>query len=252
MKKITAILCIVMCCALLFGCNSEDKKYDQEFLKDLKQGMMDRWDMSGVIYLDSKANGEKLVNAELQQIEKYLTKNFEDSELQEKAIGYINLLKKQKEALKYYDVDYDKYDKLWSEALASRSTYILDFINSYGLEFPDKYKETIDDFKVRAKIVEDDKTLTKQIDELKKSIEFEKVEQEYEWAYYEAVVENTTEKTFDYFSIEINLMDADGVIIESTYATVDNWRPGKKAKFEFMTDAEFESYEYEVDYYINE
>lgn len=251
MKKFFNVISILLCCVLLFGCSAEDKAYDKDFLKDLKQGLMSRWDMAVNVGLDSKESGEKLVNAELNKIEKYLTMKFENTNLQEKAIGYINLLKKQKEALGYYDIDAMKYSELWDEALADRSTYIMEFINEYGVEFPDKYKEQVEEFTVRAKTVEENEALNTQIEEIKKSIEFKKVEQSGSYAYYEAIVENTTEKTFDTFSVEINLLDSDDVIIESNYASVNNWAPGKKAKLEFMSDANFESYEITVNYYIN-
>ncbi|MBE7043534.1 MAG: hypothetical protein E7399_08640 [Ruminococcaceae bacterium] len=250
MKKYVAGFLILCCCFMLFGCNAEEKTYDQKFLKDFKQGLMNRWNLSDEIIFDSKANGEQFVNAELDQIEKYLTKKFEDTELQEKAIGYINLLKKQKDSLKYYDVDYIKHNELWNEALSDRSKYIMDFINEYDLKFPDKYKEFVDEFTVRAETVQENENLKNQIEEIKKTIQFEKAEQSYDYSYYEAIVENTTDKTFEYFALEINLIDSNDVIIESTYTSVDNWAPGQKTKFEFSTDVQFEKYEYEIDYYI--
>jgi len=74
MKKYVAGFLILCCCFMLFGCNAEEKTYDQKFLKDFKQGLMNRWNLSDEIIFDSKANGEQFVNAELDQIEKYLTK----------------------------------------------------------------------------------------------------------------------------------------------------------------------------------
>lgn len=250
MKKIVAGLLILVCCIMLLGCNAEEKTYDQNFLDDLKQGLIERWNLSNELLFDSKESGEKFVNAELNYIEKYLTKKFEDTELQEMAISYINLLKKQKDSLKYFDVDYVKHSEAWNNALDERAKCIVEFINLYNLKFPDKFKENVDEFTVRAETVKENETLINQIDEMKKTIQFEKVEQSYDYSYYEAIVENTTDKTFDYFSLNINLIDSNDVIVESTYASVDNWAPGQKTKFEFMTDAQFEKYEYEIDYYI--
>lgn len=252
MKKVLLLISVILCFALLFGCSSEDKTYDEKFLKDWKSGLMDRWDLAETTVLDSKENGEKLVSAELNKIEKYLTKKFEDSELQEKAIGYINCLKKQKEALKYFDADTEKYDKMWSEAYSQRAIYISDLISSYNIEFSDKYKSNVEDFTVKSKKIEEETELKKQIEEIKKNLDFKLVDQSWDMYTYEAVAENTTTKKFENFSVEISLLDSDDVIVESTYASVDNWAPGKKAKFEFMTDVKFESYEIEVDYYISE
>lgn len=84
------------------------------------------------------------------------------------------------------------------------------------------------------------------------SIVFNKVKTSGNYSYYEAVIENITDKTFEYFSIDINLLDVDGVIIESNYCSVNNFEPGKKAKIEFSTDAKFEKYELTSDYYVKD
>ena len=252
MKKVFSLICMVMCCLILFGCSNEEKVYDQKFLSDFKKGLMDRWDLTNEIEFTSRETGEKFVDAELNCIEEYSTKRFEDTKLQEKAIVYINLLKQQREALTYYDVDVEKYSELWDEAYEKRSICIIDFIQSYNLEFSDKYRINVDEFILKAKKVKEDELLSKQIEEIKESIEFKKVKQSGSYGYYEAIVENVTEKTFDSFSIDVNLVDAEDVIVESNYVSVSNWSPGKKAKFEFMTDVNFETYELELDYYFED
>ena len=84
------------------------------------------------------------------------------------------------------------------------------------------------------------------------TIVFELVSKSYGWADYEAVIENITDKTFETFNVDINLLDADGIILETAYAWVENFAPGKKAKLEFSTDTAFESYEIVIDYYVAE
>lgn len=65
------------------------------------------------------------------------------------------MIKQQKEALKYLQVNYDKYEKLWYEAYDERTKLIVDFVDNYGLTVSDKYKSTLDDFKTNAQEVED-------------------------------------------------------------------------------------------------
>ena len=84
------------------------------------------------------------------------------------------------------------------------------------------------------------------------AIAFELVSKSYGWADYEAVIENITDKTFETFNVDINLLDADGIILETAYAWVENFAPGKKAKLEFSTDTAFVSYEIVIDYYVAE
>ena len=57
------------------------------------------------------------------------------------------------------------------------------------------------------------------------------------------------DKTFESFSLDINLFDSDEIIVDTEYASVSNFAPGQKAKLEFMTDVDFVKYEVSWDYY---
>ncbi|MGM0216035.1 FxLYD domain-containing protein [Enterococcus sp. AZ109] len=65
---------------------------------------------------------------------------------------------------------------------------------------------------------------------------------------YTAVVENTTGLNLSSLSAKINLVDAEGVVVDTSYLNANNWKAGQKYKFEFMTDKEFQSIEVELSY----
>ena len=75
------------------------------------------------------------------------------------------------------------------------------------------------------------------------SIEFELKEDVEGYKTYSAVVENTTDINFEFINLEINLLDADGVIVESTNSNINNFNSGSKARFEFDTMEDFDSYD---------
>lgn len=254
-KKIL-ILMLLFSCAILTGCNNSEqntqKKVDDAFLKDLVKGLTTRWDLNEKGINDNEPEDKyfgRLVQAELDVLSPYTSKSFEDTQLQEKAISYINLLKNQQDALTYYNADYVKYDKLWSEAYQDRTQMVKEFIEVYKLEFPKKYDDTVNDFMNTAKVATDNDTLKATVDEMLHTLSFNKVETIGDYSTYEAIIENTTDKTFTYFNVNVNLLDADGVILDSPMAFVNNFAPGKKAKLEFMTDKQFASYELSADYY---
>lgn len=254
-KRILCVILIVFCVGLS-GCatqNGEEKVYDQAFLKDFSKGLIDRWDVNSSNtndYEDQRL--AKAIDAELKRVDQYKNKKFEDSNLQEKAISYINLLYKQKEALEYYDVDYTKFNEAWKVAYDARTQLIKELTDTYNLEFPKKYQENVSEIMTNAKIVRESEFLENNIKTMTDSIVFKKVKSSYGFSYYEAIVENITDKTFENFSITISLLDDEGVIIEEQYSMVSNFAPGKKAKLEFMTDVEFEKCEISSDYYIKE
>ena len=66
---------------------------------------------------------------------------------------------------------------------------------------------------------------------------------------YQAVVENTTSVDFKSFQVSINLLNADGVIVETTYDQVSAFKQGAKVQFEFSTDKDFTSTEVITDWW---
>ena len=160
---ILSVMAMVIC-----GCGStkqaekstEETYADKDFMKDLAAGLEARWSVEEPEqYTEgddvSKEYYTEMVNAEYEKVTPYLDKKFKDSTLQQKAINYINMIKQQKEALKYMQVKFDKYEKLWYEAYDERTKLIVDFVDNYGLTVSDKYKSTLDDFKTNAQEVED-------------------------------------------------------------------------------------------------
>lgn len=262
-KRMVAIVLLFMFVLVsVIGCGGkkedsakkEEKEVaaDETFMKDLAKALEARWALSDKYdSMDKYANAEigseehkesyeDYVSAELDILEKYQTEKFEDSKLQEKAIQYINLLKQQKEACDYITVDYEKYDELWYDAFNKRTQMIVEFVNDYKLKVSDKYEDTLKDLTLNAQQVNEENEKEGKVQALIGSIEFALAEDDgYGWKTYNAVVENTTDMNFSYFGLDINLLDQDDVILETTYANVSNWNSGQKVKFEFTTDKEF-------------
>ena len=80
-----------------------------QFMRSLSKGLMARWDESdrdvekGYVGEDPDLYS-KYCDIELEHVEKFCDKTFEDSALQENAKLYIDYLKAAKEATKYYVV----------------------------------------------------------------------------------------------------------------------------------------------------
>ena len=263
-RNLSLILAFIfISCFVLSACGSntstsgsEEVYYaDEDFISALSKALEGRWAINekyepeeepNTIYPDHWKEG---VEKEISVLGEYEDAKFQDSKLKEYAISYINCLKQQIEAISYVNADYETFDKMWTEAYDNRTKLISTFVNSYGLSVAETYQSTLNDMISNAKVVEKQEAAKAQVSELEKSIQFELTENSYGYKTYQAVVENTTDTDFKYFSVSINLIDSDGVIIESNYANVDNWKSGQKARFEFTTDQDFASLETTVDYY---
>lgn len=275
MKKRHALLFLIigLFSIMLFGCgsantsnvstnNNEEKYADEDFIKSLSQALDKRWDLSDKQEEKEKSSGKKMevgsdehkelftsyIGTELSEIENYKDAKFKDGKLQEKAIKYINLLNDQKAALDYIKVDYNKFLKLWGSAYDQRTQLIIDFVNNYGLTTSEKHSEILKELILNGQEVtkaEDSKNAVKAMID---AIKFEKVDDSSSWKKYQTVVENTSGSDFSYFDLSINLLDKDGVIVDSAHANVANWGNGQKAKFEFSSDKEFTSTSIAADY----
>ena len=229
-KKLIILLTAVMCVGLLSaGCSSnnnsknEEKKEeiqyaDDQFIKDMSKGLQARWTLNeqdenkeGYDQIDVQSSEYKdmmlsYVQAELDCIEKYKDEKFKDSQLQEKAISYINLLTKHKEVCDYIPVDYygkylDEFQSIYNE----RSKIIEDMANNYGLTVEEKYQSNLDEFKTNSQLVQEQDALQNSITNMLNNIQFQEVNDDgYGWKTYQAVVENTSGKDFSEFSVNIN------------------------------------------------
>lgn len=242
-KYIILVLGLVMTLGL-FSCG--EKSTDDKFLEDMASGLQERWDLN-----NADEDGEltyELVDAELNIISKYKEIEFKDKKLQELAVNYIAMLDQQKEALTYISSDVIKYDALWNEAYNERSKIIVEINEKYELPIDSAHKEDLKVLINDEKGVRASEKLEEQLNEILNSGEFSKTEG---YGSYECTltVENTTDKDFSYFEVEINFLDAEGVVIESTLDNVNNWKAGTKMKFDFYVDSDFDKYEVKVGYY---
>lgn len=274
-KRAILILSAMMATGMLFtGCSSsgnnqktekseEKTKYaDEQFIKDMSKGLQARWDLNekdekkegyDKIELQSQEYKDMMlsyIQKELDYTEKYTDEKFKDSKLQEYAVKYINLLKQHKDICQYIPVDYygkylDEFNPIYDE----RSKIIEDLVENYNLTVDKKHQDTLDEFKTNSQLVKDQDAMEESVKNMLANIQFTEVSNEDGWKTYQGVVENTTGKDISSLSVDINLKNADGVIVETTYDDVSNFTKGAKAQFEFYTDKDFATTEVTASYY---
>lgn len=272
MKKLISVLLCSLTMFLLMGCGdkttstatdkTKEQYADKDFMNSLSKGLEARWDLNDKDDQSQKSSGKQIQNgseeqrkafisyadAELSEIDKYKNEKFEDSKLQEKAIKYINLINDQKASCDYITADYKKFGQIYSKSYNERSQLLIDFVNNYGLTASEKHSQILKDLVIKGQEVtkvEDSKNAVKTMTD---AIKFEKVDSSSSWKKYQAVVENTSGIDFSYYDLSINLLDKDGVIVETEHANVANWGKGQKAKFEFSSNKEFTSTSIVADY----
>lgn len=275
-KKIAVILAMALSISVVVtGCtgepnNSADKSAkdqsveevyyaDEDFVKDMSKGLQARWELIAEDENDEtdpqseefQTMTLKYIQAELDCIEKYKDEKFENIELQEKAITYIKLLTKHKEICEYIPVDYyGKYLEEYEDIYNERSKVIADMVTDYGLSVDEKYQSTLDEFKTNSKLVKEQDALKDAVASMLEKVEFQETTSDGSgWKTYQGTIENNTGKDFSTLDITINLLDSEGVIVETTYDNIGNFTDGSKAHIEFTTDKEFTSTQLSAQWY---
>lgn len=272
MKKVLAMLmamAVILC--MCSGCGSVSNQSgansiaqvssgsDKEFMKDMKKALQARWDINDSKSTDDinkMSSDEQLafmksyVEAEKDILSKYSSADFNDVRLGKIATDYLSSLDGQLNSLKYYTTDYSKCITTWKEAYAKRVPLINELVNDYGLTVDSKYQTILDSVLNDAKSVKEKSDLETNIQSMITSADFEKSSKSTgNWSVYEATIGNSSGVDFSSFGITVNLLDSNGVIIDSTYSnTVQNWGSGDKAKFSFQTDKSFEKIKLTANY----
>jgi len=190
------------------------------------------------------------INSELDVIGKYEDEKFEDINLKGLAIKYISLLKQHKDICKYITVDYQKYEEGFDEIYNERSKIISQMVTDYDMTVSDKYQSTLNDFLENSNLVKESESNQEAIENMVNVVTFEVSDDQGDgWKTYQGILENTTGLNFKTISLNINLLDADGIIVETTFDQISSFTDGAKARIEFTTDKEFVSTQIMVDWW---
>lgn len=227
---------------------------DGQFMRAMSKGLIKRWDKSdenekeGKVYEDPNLYSE-YCDIELVEIEKFYDMTFEKKELGEDAKKYIDLVRKAKDATKYYTIDYIAYSTQWSEVYAERTILLQKFINDYGLTVDSDHQDTLDGLMLDASAAFEQIKLKESIQNM--TNDFSLVASEDEWGYktYKLQMKNTTDRTFDYFYVEINIVDGSGKIVDTgSSSQVSMWQSGQEAEVDAYLQSDRDINELNIQY----
>lgn len=229
----TMVFALAASMALIAGCSGQSTQNqpeyaDEAFIQSLAKGYEAR---DALISKSTKSDKsaeyyEKLVDAELKQVEQYQSSQFEDSKLQENAIAYINALKDQRAAAELYSSDNDKYKQDWQKAYDKRTTLLKTFVNDYGLTVSADCQDSLNELISHGKKVEQESNQKTALESLANSINLEFTE-EYSMIRGEATATNSTGYDFDYIQFNVELFDSNGVKVETSSMYTSHWLDGE-------------------------
>lgn len=215
---------------------------------------MERWDQndadekSGDYYSDEAKCSANYCEIELNHIEKFSDQEFDNKELETDAKAYINLLKQAKDTTQYATVDENKYYTEWADIYSQRTILLQKFVSKYNLKVAEKYQDTLDDLLTDAQASQNLNKMKGDIQSMADGFKIDSTTpDEFGYREYSMTVTNSTSYTFDYFYVDINLLDSNGNIAESGGSEqVTNWTPNQSATmgvyFNSSTDVDVSQY----------
>jgi hypothetical protein len=256
---LTMALSLVACSDKKANAKEEEYFADEDFMKDLAKGLETRWsfdsehdDKTQDIASYSKEHKEyyeKLVDSELDSISKYMDEKFKDSKLKESAVSYINALNEQKEAAKYIVASPQQYEKDWEAARVKRAKLLESFVRDYGLTVSDEYQDILDEFMITSQTAKEEDQLKEQFAQMTENLQFAVNDDGYGNKTCTAEVHNITDKNFKQLQFQVNLLDGNNTIVQSTYGHVNNINADQKAVLEFMTNKDFVGTDVTIDFW---
>lgn len=257
MKKIIKLLTITFIAFFLVACANqakEEKTYDAEFISSLAKGLENRWkaidsDEKEGVNTDTAPNLTKYIQLELDQIEKYQDLKFKDNKLKEIAISYINELKNGIEIAQTFGAQsaYENFTKHQQ----NRTEKLNQINNISEITVSETYQEIFNELLAAGKEVETNQTNKETTESFVGSLNFVLDEaNSSEWgSTYKTTVENTTGLNYESLSINVKLIDDQGVTVDTPMIFIDNFTNGEKRELEFYTSKQFTKIELALDYF---
>lgn len=255
MSKIFVILTCFGLIVTVAACSGQKESgpdySDDEAMSVISQGLEKRFAI--VDQQDSDDNSgaktvREAVNTELNTDKPLKDRQYENSKLQEQVIGYINVLEESLGVIDKYSYESTEYVEKWTEVYDKRTQILKTFVDDYGLKVSAQYENTLKDLVANGTSAAKEKEEKEAINKLISSAEFKKNDEGYDNYTYTAIVENTTEYSFENVSVVLNLYDKDGVKQEA-YANVNSWAPGETVRFEAYSQCDAQQIKPTVQYY---
>lgn len=246
-KRILAVLLCAVVAIGLAACsqsqqtqNAAPQKADDTAMQTIASGLEKRWDVvedqasSGTS--ETKEAYQADVQAELDMDSALKDASFDNTQMQEDVLAYINVLNDSMDVTNNYGFGTSDFYLKWEDVYNERTALIKKFVDDYGLTVDSEHQSDLDDLVANGTNVQNKNQADEELAALFDNVTFDKTDEGYGWYTYDATVENTTSRTYKNLSLTLALYDSDGVRQGETYAFLNTWSAGEKVKVEGQSD----------------
>ena len=244
---------------LLAGCNAQKAEpegpdyADDEVIEAMARGLERRFDIAD----EREKSGEpqtaetfsEAASAEIDALEEFRSREFENHDLQEEVISYINIIEDSIELTEKYPIDSVEFSNGWTGLYEQRVMALKVFVDNDGLTLDEAHEGTLNELLVDANAAGERVKTETAIEDLVGSIVFTQNDEGYGSYTYSATVQNTTGLSFGHVSLTLGLYDSEGVKVEESYASTSSWPAGETVRFEAYGQTDAAQIKVSVDYY---
>ena len=185
MLKKSLMFALVGCLALtgLTGCQQQKDPgpdyADDEAMEIIADGIEARSDLVDKDEADGKdaftmKTLKSYVEAELEVDEKLRTRVFEDSQMQESVLAYINTLDDALKVIESNSVTSAEFYDAWDKVYDKRTSLLKLFVDEYGLSVGEKHQEVFDEMIANGAAATKKSQIDEALETLMSSVTFEK------------------------------------------------------------------------------
>lgn len=258
-KKFKTMAALCVCgCLILSGCEttgtgttsttqSQTSYADEDFIQSLAKGLEVGWEVEDQLIDEAKIKTSTedgaerwsdayiaSADAELAEISKYKDAKFKDTTLRMKSAAYIKYVE-QKKLLSAPPMNVTS----WAQNEEDRYKLINEFAHVYGLTVSEEAKSKLSSVQNTADLINESSTQSEMIEEMFSFTSFDLVEESDGVKTYEATIANTTNEDLSDLTLDINLIDEDGIIVSTEHDEISNLPRWKRAKVSFKTEEDF-------------
>ena len=236
-------------CKICVHCGHDERPAEDRFPDMLAAGLQERWQLEAQLqeretapegeetepYVRTREDWENLFAAEYTRIAPFKQEKFQDEAMEAAALRYIGSIEASVDALEHFGTDQweDEYfnGAYWEQANA---LYLVNALRPISVA--EEHQETLTDLLINGEIINMVRPLLDQV-------MFLHVGTNNAGKKYETTIKNTTSLNFEWFSLDVNLLDEDGKIMDTETVKVITWKPDQRKRFNFTTDQEFSGIE---------
>ena len=225
-------------CKICVSCGQDERPADDRFPDRLAEGLQKRFRLEKELKVDrkyvyTKEDWTAMFDAEYEKLASFKEDKFKDETLRELAYSYVRHLEESYETLELFGTDQ------WTDAYNSRvyqqqTVTLVELNKLFPITVAEEYEKNLTKMLNNGEIIQMVTTIIDQI-------YFLDIRTTGFGTTYETTIRNSTSLTFEWFTLEVELLDENGEVLDTKLLELANWEPDEKVRLNFVTKEPFSS-----------